>query len=103
MEKRRQARTAVALEVELVYAGRATGNYRTRNLSLGGVFLSGGDGSGPPVGAEVGLNFRTHAASERRHAMQARVARVEPAGIALIFREFNLDDFSFLQGALEGR
>lgn len=102
MEKRRQTRTEVTVEVDMTFLGTVVPGLLTRNLSLGGVLLEAGDYPLPRIGAAVELTFKAPVGEPEEWTMQARVARAgSTEGVALLFREFDLDDFAFLQKLLE--
>jgi hypothetical protein len=101
VEKRKQSRSEVALAVDMSCMGTEYHDLVTRNVSLGGVLLEPGEYPPPVRGANAELRFKTVAGSPR--ALQARVQRVDAGGVALVFRDFDLDDFNYLQQVLAGR
>jgi hypothetical protein len=92
----------VAVAVDLYYEGEELRDLRTRNVSLGGVFLEPGDYAPPPAGASVELTFRLAESAPAVHRVHARVQRSGPFGVALLFRNFRIEDFGFLQQLLTG-
>jgi len=102
MEKRRQTRTEIAVEVDMTFLGTAVPGLMTRNLSLGGVLLEAGDYPLPRIGSAVELTFKAPAGEPEEQTMQARVVRASSEeGVTLLFREFDMDEFAFLQKLLK--
>jgi len=98
VEKRRQNRSEIAVPVALVHRQQEVGGLRTRNISLGGVLIEAGDYAPPRVGETVTLVF-ADGGGERR--LQGRVTRSGAEGVALVFQEFDLEDFDFLQRLMD--
>lgn len=98
MEKRRQSRSEVAVVADLIANGATYQGLATRNVSLGGVYLEPGAYPPPRPGANVEVRFKSSSGTTR--GFQARVQRSGPDGVALLFRDFDLDDFAYLQQLL---
>jgi hypothetical protein len=95
VEQRKQQRTRAGLIVDITYPGGVLEGLKTRNISLGGVFVEAA-GDPPPVGEQVEIRFRLQSQNAVR-PLQARVVRSHDDGFALLFRNFALDDFEYLQ------
>ncbi len=102
MEKRQQTRREIAVEVDMTCDGARTPGLKTRNLSLSGVLLEPGDYALPAPGAIVDLNFHAPAAQNGGRLLRARVVRASSQGLGLLFRDFGLEDFGFIQGLIDG-
>ena len=97
MEKRKQPRTNVELEVEFTHLGFHCSRHKTYDIGLGGMFVDCGIGTTPKVGDEVEVNF----VGDDTYCLHARVVRENKHGFALIFVDFNFDDFMFLERPLK--
>jgi len=98
-EKRKQTRSEISVSAQLIILGGAPVPVQTRNISLGGVLLAPGDYTPPRPASTVELVVRMPGGDEERR-MMARVSRADATGVALLFQEFDLDDFGFLQRLL---
>lgn len=100
MEKRKQARSEIRLPVELAFRQERVTGLHTRNVSLGGALIEPGDYPPPRPGETVTVAFQDGPGGGSR-VFQGRVTRYGPEGLALVFQEFDLEDFSFLQELME--
>lgn len=97
MEKRKQPRTKVGLEVEFARFGIRCSQHKTHDIGLGGMFVDRGNGNTPKVGDEVEVKF----IGDDSYSMRARVVRENKYGFALIFVDFNIEDLMFLEEPLK--
>ena len=101
MERRWTERTPINVPVDLAYAGIQVGEYRTRDIGLGGVFVEMPAESKPAAETSVELTFKLGAAdSASKHRINARVVRVVQDGVGMIFRDFDAGAFRCLQEVL---
>ncbi|NOZ09613.1 MAG: PilZ domain-containing protein [Gammaproteobacteria bacterium] len=101
MEKRKQSRAEVVVNVEMHYRDIHAQGLRTRNVSLGGVFVEAGDYPLPRKGETVNLQVVNGGAPGTGRNFRTRVARSNEDGVALLFQDFDLDDFEYLQEILD--
>lgn len=101
MEKRKQSRAEVAVNVEMKFRDVQAQGLRTRNVSLGGVFIEPGDYPLPRKGETVTLQVVNGGAPGTGRTFRTRVARADEEGVALLFQEFDLEDFHYLQELLD--
>lgn len=95
MDQRWSTRTPVAMDVDLLYNGQEVA-CKTRNVSLGGVFLD--MVSSAPPDALVELVFKLGVGERRtKHKMKAKVIHAEADGVGLMFRDFDAASFRALQ------
>lgn len=95
MEQRWSTRTPVTMDVDLIYDGEEIA-CKTRNVSLGGVFLDASPVA--PVDAVVELTFKLGVGERRtKHKMKARVVYAASGGMGLMFRDFDSASFRSLQ------
>lgn len=96
MKKPRSARVGVALYVDVICGG-ITRRCCTRNIGLGGVFVSPEIHWVPAPGTPVELCFLG------LHTMSASVLRADSTGIALLFSQVDKGDFAFLSALLHSQ
>ena len=102
IDRRRFVRHPVSIEVTLSDKQGQHYRMRTRNISVGGVYLECLGGGLPQRGKVMTLAFDYPAGSGIWHRMLGRVQRTSPNGIAVNFIEFTLEDFAFLESAFNG-
>lgn len=102
MDRRQHPRHEIAVEVDLNCDGTRTTGLKIRNISLSGVFLEPGGYAPPASGTTVELNFHTSAVQKDGRMLRARVVRVSDQGVGLVFRDFDLEDFHFIQDLIDG-
>ena len=99
MELRSSPRKRVNLEVELTHNEGVQQRCRTRDFSMGGVFLEA-----PvqvfPEGVNVDLAFMIPSNGEHWHAIKARVVRTTDDGMGLAFITPDVMAFRTLQEVL---
>ena len=95
MDQRWSTRTPVVMDVDLLFNGQEVA-CKTRNVSLGGVFLELSPTA--PLDALVELTFKLGAGERRtKHKMKAKVVHAEADGMGLMFRDFDAASFRALQ------
>jgi hypothetical protein len=95
-EKRRHLRVVFTRTVKLSVRDAILGRFPARNLSLGGLYIDG------CTGMREGETCRLELHESGLHSslilsFSARVARVEPEGVAVEFTDMEDDSFMFLQ------
>jgi hypothetical protein len=100
-ERRWTERTPLNVAVDLAYAGTQAGEYRTRDIGLGGVFVELPKATDLVTETPVELIFKL-GEGERltKHRINARVVRVTDDGIGMMFRDFDASAFRSLQEVL---
>ena len=101
VEKRRQARSEIAVNVEMHFRDVRIEGLRTRNVNLGGVFIEPGDYPLPRKGESVTMQVVDNKNPDNNRSFRTRVARANEEGVALLFSDFDLDDFQYLQELLD--
>ena len=101
MEKRKQSRSEMVVNVEMLYRDVHVQGLRTRNVSLGGVFVEAGDYPLPRKGETVNLRVVDSGTPGAERNFRTRVARADEDGVVLLFQDFDLDDFEYLQSMLD--
>lgn len=101
-EKRQHRRSRVQLEVELTYPGGGSRRFKTRDLSIGGVFMEVTGNEPPKVGTNLTITFLSIPHEGGTNSIKARVQRLTPNGIAMTFIDFGLDDLRFIDSILSG-
>ena len=101
MERRWTERTPIDVAVDLAYAGTLAGEYRTRDIGLGGVFIEVPELRDLTAETPVELIFKL-GSGERltKHRINARVVRVNRDGVGMMFRDFDASAFRSLQEVL---
>lgn len=101
MERRWTERTPINVPVDLIFSGIQSGEYRTRDIGLGGVYVV--------LPAEVNIDQETpveltfklgSGAHLTKHSINARVVRVGADGVGMMFRDFDASAFRSLQEVL---
>jgi hypothetical protein len=101
-EKRRHRRRSIQLDVELVYPEGGSSRVRTRDLSVGGLFVEAIGNQPPKVGTLLTVIFLSAPHQSGTYSLKARVQRLTDNGIAMTFIEFGLDDLRFIETILPG-
>jgi PilZ domain len=101
MERRWTERTPVNVPVDLAYAGTQTGEYRARDIGLGGVFVELPGEVILVVETPLDLIFILGSGVHlNKFRISARVVRVVADGVGMMFRDFDADAFRSLQEVL---
>ena len=101
MERRWTERASINVPVDLSYAGKQTGECRTRDIGLGGVFVELPDEVNLAEETPVELTFKLGTGSNlTKHRINARVVRVSKDGVGMMFRDFDAIAFRSLQEVL---
>ena len=101
-EKRRHRRRSIQLDVELVYPEGGSSRVKTRDLSIGGLFVEVIGNQPPKVGTLLTVTFLSAPHQSGTYSLKARVQRLTDNGIAMTFIEFGLDDLRFIETILPG-
>ena len=99
-EKRKHRRSSIQLDVELVYPGGGSSKVRTRDLSIGGLFVGALGNQPPKVGAPLTVTFLSTPHPSGTYSLKARVQRLTLNGIAMTFIDFGLEDLRFVETIL---
>jgi hypothetical protein len=101
MERRWTERTPINVPVDLTFSGMQTGEYRTRDIGLGGVYIMMPGEGNIVQETPVELTFKL-GSGERltKHRINARVVRVGADGVGMMFRDFDAGAFRSLQEVL---
>lgn len=95
-EKREHLRVPFTREVRVFAAGRSFGQFSTKNLSLGGLFLDGP--LDVPVGGDCRLELHeTGVRSSLILNFCGKILRNEKSGVGIRFTAMEEDSFMFLQ------
>ena len=100
IEKRKHRRSSIQLDVELVYPGGRSSRVRTRDLSIGGLFVEAIGNQPPKIGALLTVTFLSVPHQGGAYSLKARVQRLSRNGIAMTFIDFGLDDLRFIDTIL---
>jgi hypothetical protein len=101
MERRWTERTPIDIAVDLAYAGTQAGEYRTRDIGLGGVFVEVSQTADLAAETPVELIFKLGTGEHlTKHRINARVVRVTDDGVGMMFRDFDASAFRSLQEVL---
>lgn len=101
MERRWTDRTPINVPVDLTFAGMQNGEYRTRDIGLGGVFIETSGKIPLAQEAAVELTFKLGSGGHiTKHRINARVVRIAPDGVGMMFRDFDAGAFRSLQEVL---
>lgn len=101
MERRWTERTPIDVPVDLSYAGMQTGECRTRDIGLGGVFVEIPGAANLAQETSVELTFKLGSGADvTKHRIHARVVRVTADGVGMMFRDFDAGAFRSLQEVL---
>ena len=98
-EKRKHRRSSIQLDIELVYPDGGSSRVKTRDLSIGGLFVEAIGNQPPKVGTLLTVNFSAPHQSGT-YSLKARVQRLTLNGIAMTFIDFGLDDLRFIETIL---
>jgi hypothetical protein len=97
MEHRWSIRTPIRIEVDLDCPGLGQATARTRDIGLGGVFVESRE-LNPPRNATIELTFYLGSGDTRvAYRIKARVVRVTPEGVGLMFKDYDVNTFRSLQ------
>ena len=99
-EKRKHRRSSIQLDVELVYPEGECSRVKTRDLSIGGLFVEAIGNQPPKVGALLTVTFLSAPHRSGTYSLKARVQRLTLNGIAMTFIDFGLDDLRFVETIL---
>lgn len=99
-EKRKHRRSRIQLDVELVYPEGGSSRVKTRDLSIGGLFVETIGNPPPKVGTPLTVTFLSVPHQSGTYSLKARVQRLTHNGIAMIFIDFDLDDLRFIDTIL---
>ena len=99
-EKRKHRRSSIQLDVELVYPGGGSSKVRTRDLSIGGLFVDAIGNQPPKVGTPLTVTFLSAPHQSGTYSLKARVQRLTLNGIAMTFIDFGLEDLRFVETIL---
>jgi hypothetical protein len=101
MERRWTERTPINVPVDLSYAGMQSGECRTRDIGLGGVFVEIPGAANLAQETPVELTFKLGSGADvTKHRIHARVVRVAADGVGMMFRDFDAGAFRSLQEVL---
>jgi len=96
IEQRWSQRRSVSLDVDVVTENSLLTNCRTRDVSLGGVFLEMKNNI-VEKNQDVELVFTLAKSEAAQHKLKARAIRVTDDGIGLMFKDFDTNSFRALQ------
>lgn len=99
-EKRKYRRSSIQLDVELVYPEGGSSRVKTRDLSIGGLFVEAIGNQPPQVGTLLTVTFLSALHQSGAYSLKARVQRLTLNGIAMTFIDFGLDDLRFVETIL---
>jgi len=99
-EKRRHKRSSIQLDVELVYPEGGSSRVKTRDLSIGGLFVEAMRNQPPKIGTSLTVSFLSVPHHSGTYSLRARVQRLTDNGIAMTFIDFGLDDLRFIETIL---
>lgn len=99
-EKRIHGRNPIQLDVELVCSGDRKIRGKTRDISLGGLFIEAVGQELPAMGAPISVTFPLPPHQGGSRSLKGRVRRLTHDGIAVIFIDFGLDEMQFLDTLL---
>ena len=101
MERRWTERTPINVPVDLTYAGMQSGEYRTRDIGLGGVYIVMPSEGNLAKETPVELTFKLGSGVQStNHRINARVVRIGADGVGMMFRDFDAGAFRALQEVL---
>lgn len=101
-EKRRYRRSNIQLDIELIYPDGGSSRVKTRDLSIGGLFVEATGNQPPKLGTLLTVSFLSAPHQGGTYSLQARVQRLSLNGIAMTFIDFDLDDLRFIETILAG-
>ncbi len=96
VEQRWSQRRPIALPVEVFEHGSLLASCNSRDIGLGGVFLSLADNE-LSKDQEVELFFSLGEGNPTRYKLNAKVVRAADAGAGLLFKDFDTNAFRALQ------
>lgn len=99
-EKRKHRRSSIQLDVELVYPEGGSSRVKTRDLSIGGLFVEAIGNQPPKLGTPLIVTFLSAPHQSGTYSLKARVQRLTLNGIAMTFIDFGLDDLRFIETIL---
>ncbi len=88
-EKRRHKRSSIQLDVELVYPEGGSSRVKTRDLSIGGLFVEAMGNQPPKVGTSLTVSFLSVPHHSGTYSLKARGPRLTLNGIAMTFIDFS--------------
>lgn len=100
VEKRKHRRNSVQLDVELVYPGGGNSRVKTRDLSIGGLFVDAPDTEPLKEGTSLTVIFLSDSPHGMTYSIKAKVQRLTRNGIAMTFIDFGLEDLRFIDSIL---
>jgi hypothetical protein len=101
-EKRKHRRSSIQLDVDLVYPEGGSSRVKTRDLSIGGLFVEAIDNQPPKLGTLLTVTFLSTPHQSGTYSLKARVQRLTHNGIAMTFIDFDLEDLRFIDTILSG-
>jgi len=101
-EKLKHRRSSIQLDVELVYPEGGSSRVKTRDLSIGGLFVEAVGNQPPKLGTLLTVTFLSDPHQSGTYSLKARVQRLSLNGIAMTFIDFGLDDLRFIEAILPG-
>lgn len=96
VEQRWSQRRRVKLDVDVVKDNHLLASCKTRDVSLGGVFLEL-DSQPLDKHQDVELVFTLEKAEVTRHKLKARIVRIATGGVGFMFKDFDTNSFRALQ------
>ena len=92
MEKRKHRRSLLRLDVELVYPDGERCVAKSRDLSIGGIYIEATNAQARVVGMPVTVIFLSIPFENGFYSIKAKVQRLTEDGVILIFVDFGLND-----------
>ena len=99
-EKRKHRRSSIQLDIELVYPDGGSSRVKTRDLSIGGLFVEAIGNQPPKLGTLLTVTFLSAPHQSGTYSLKASVQRLSLNGIAMTFIDFGLDDLRFIETIL---
>ena len=100
MEKRKHRRSLVQLDVELVYPDGERGVAKSRDLSIGGIYIEATNAQARVVGMPITVNFLSIPFADGFYSIKAKVQRLTEDGVILTFVDFGLNDLRQINAIL---
>jgi hypothetical protein len=99
-EKRKYKRSSIQLDVELVYPEGGNSRVKTRDLSIGGLYVEAIGNPTPKAGTPLTVTFLSTPHQSGTYSLKARVQRLTNNGIAMTFIDVDLEDLRFIDTIL---
>ena len=90
------SREPIEIHVDLAHGKHKIGQCRTRNISLGGMFIVLPDAE-VPVGATLDVCVEDPANGYVPRVLKASVVHRQPDGLGIMYRDFSIQDLRLLQ------